>query len=69
MCMRDHLFRNNEGWRRTLIIFEKNSAQDRFIMITSLLRFYVFSIHPVHKERFSQKNNSKFGGKKRRSQL
>ena len=69
MCMRDHLFRNNEGWRRTLIIFEKNSAQDRFIIVSNLLRFFFFSIHPVHKERFSQKNNSKFGGKKRRSQL
>ena len=55
MCMRDHLFRNNEGWRRTLIIFEKNSAQDRLIMITSLLRFMYFPSTPFIKNGFLRK--------------
>ena len=68
MCMLNQPFRNNEGWCRTLINFEKNSTQDRFIIVTSLLRFEIFSIYPIHNEWFSQKNHYKLGGNKRRVQ-
>ena len=68
MCMWNQLFQNNEGWGRTLINFEKNSTQDRFIVVTSLLRFEIISIYSIHNERFSQKNHSKLGGNKSRVQ-
>ena len=55
MCMWNQLFQNNDGWGRTLINFQKNSTQSRDIIVTNLLSFEIFSIHPIHNERFSKK--------------
>ena len=46
MCMCNQLFCNNEGWGRILINFEKNSIQDRFIIVTNLLRFEIYLSTP-----------------------
>ena len=68
MCMWNQLLRNNEGWGNTLINFEKNLIQYRYIIVTNLLRFEIFFIYPVHDEPFCQKNHSKLGGSKCRVQ-
>ena len=55
--MWNQLFWNEEDLGRTLTDSEKNSTKDKFIMLTSLLRFEIFSIYAIDNERFSQKKN------------